>query len=712
MRTSLAKTIPAPWFSAIFALLFSAAQARAAGDLASLVRAYRQSTTPARKAAVQSYAVTHPKEAASARLALGVIAFEQKDYEAAIADLKRVRIPQIADYTAYYLGAARVESKQSDGVSQDLAPVYAAEIRSPLAGPARLLEARALGAGAVAFLREHYAELPQPDGDLALGEAYQAGGDLPHAAEFYQRVFYKYVAGEAAARSAAALLALKDLMGAAYPSPLPQQALQRADLLMQGRQYAIARSEYESLIDQLVGADRDIARVRVGAADLSAGKPGIAAPYLRGLDLLESDADAERLYWLAESYRRMNDDAGMMSAVDQLARRYPKSSWRLKAMISAASRFLVANRPDDYLPLYKTAYEEFPTDGQAGLFHWKVTFQSYFRDRSDAGDLLREHLRNYPFHATSGAALYFLGRHHEQRKEPGAARVIYERLARAFPNQFYAMQARERLRVPEVAAAPASDDAARFLAELKFPDPKPVPAEPTRPTAQRIERSRLLRSAGLADLADSELRYGARNDGQPQLLGMELAASADSAFLGLRAMKAFGGDYLTLPMEQAPRRFWEALFPMPYRRDIEANARLRGVDPFLVAGQIRQESEFNPEARSGANAYGLMQVRPGTGRDAARRAGVPRFSTRLLTQPAANLRLGVYILRSMLDQHGGRIEETLAAYNAGPARAAEWRAWASFREPAEFIETIPFTETRDYVQAVLRNAEVYRRLYR
>ena len=66
----------------------------------------------------------------------------------------------------------------------------------------------------------------------------------------------------------------------------------------------------------------------------------------------------------------------------------------------------------------------------------------------------------------------------------------------------------------------------------------------------------------------------------------------------------------------------------------------------------------------------------------------------------------------MLDAHGGRVEETLAAYNAGPARAAEWRAWATYREPAEFIESIPFTETRDYVQAVLRNAEMYRRLYK
>jgi soluble lytic murein transglycosylase len=66
----------------------------------------------------------------------------------------------------------------------------------------------------------------------------------------------------------------------------------------------------------------------------------------------------------------------------------------------------------------------------------------------------------------------------------------------------------------------------------------------------------------------------------------------------------------------------------------------------------------------------------------------------------------------MLDRQGGSVEETLAAYNAGPNRAAQWRTWANFREPAEFVESIPFTETRDYVQAVLRNAEMYRKLYK
>jgi soluble lytic murein transglycosylase len=95
----------------------------------------------------------------------------------------------------------------------------------------------------------------------------------------------------------------------------------------------------------------------------------------------------------------------------------------------------------------------------------------------------------------------------------------------------------------------------------------------------------------------------------------------------------------------------------------------------------------------------------------ARRNGVRRFRTSMLFQPATNLKLGTGYLRSMLDEWGGKWEQTLASYNAGKTHVEEWVTWNSFQEPAEFVETIPFTETREYVQAVLRNAAIYRRLY-
>jgi soluble lytic murein transglycosylase len=135
------------------------------------------------------------------------------------------------------------------------------------------------------------------------------------------------------------------------------------------------------------------------------------------------------------------------------------------------------------------------------------------------------------------------------------------------------------------------------------------------------------------------------------------------------------------------------------------------VDPYVVAGLIRQESEFNARVVSHANAYGLTQILPSTGRDLSRRVGMRAFTTAMLFDPAVNLRLGTYYLKILLKSFGGRWEDVLAAYNGGGSRVTKWRRFGEFNEQAEFIETIPFDETRDYVQSVLRNAAVYRRLY-
>jgi soluble lytic murein transglycosylase len=698
----------------------SPAAAPASGKLASLVRAWRDAPTPARRTAVAAYASAHSREAsgALAYLALGVGGYEQKDFGAASAALKGLagKLPDIADYVAWHLASARVESNDLTGISKQLSPVHGTVLISPLAARAWVLEARALKvtspADAVRLLRARYAELPQPEGDITLADCYEAARDLPNAADFYQRVYYRYTSGDAATRAAAALLTLKDTMGTAYPAPLPEQVLARAGRLMEAREYAHARAEYQAVLGTLPELQRGQARVRIGAADFLDGNVNAGCTYLRGLGALEPEADAERLYYLVECARRRDDDGEMLAVLKHLAGEHSKSPWRLKALVSAANRFLLVNRPDDYVPLYKAAYEDFPDAPQAGLCHWKVTFQAYLRGRGDATDLLREHLRLYPRHPTAAAALYFLGRTAERAGDPGAARAFYSRFSAGFQNTYYAVVARSRLAAPELSGAASAARAVEFLDAIDWPQARPVPEKSTSITDLRIRRSRLLRTAGLAELADSELRFGARTDAQPALLAMEMAGSADAPHQALRAMKSMAPDYLGLPLAQAPRRFWELLFPLPYKTDLFASAGAAGLDPYLVAGLIRQESEFNPEARSRANALGLTQVRPGTGRSFARTAGLPRYNSRSLFQPAANLRIGTSILRSMLDRNGGSLERTLAAYNAGPNRAAEWLSWNTYREPPEFVESIPFTETRDYVQAVLRNADMYKRLYR
>jgi len=130
-----------------------------------------------------------------------------------------------------------------------------------------------------------------------------------------------------------------------------------------------------------------------------------------------------------------------------------------------------------------------------------------------------------------------------------------------------------------------------------------------------------------------------------------------------------------------------------------------------VASLIRQESEFNPNAVSRANAVGLMQLLPKTGKQVAKEVKLQRYNPSQLYTPAVNLQLGTRYFRGMVDKFGGSFEYALAAYNAGSDRVEEWLGQGKYRDPQEFVESIPFTETREYVQAIMRNASVYKQLY-
>ncbi len=705
---------------ALLALIGEISPCRAQ-DVAALVKAFREGPTRARRTALERFATAHPKDqsGAAAHLALGAVAFDQKDYPSAVFHMSaaQVRLAKLPDYAAYYAASAHAQAKEFPQTLQSLASWKALAVPSPLGPRAVLLEAKALvetgtPAEAIRRLRERYAELPQPDGDLALATAYQAGQDTPNAALYYQRVYYQYPASDAAGNARTALAALRESMGAAFPPATSGQMMERGDRWIAAREYAQAREEFESLTGQLAGLERDQARVRMGEADYLGRNTSAAYRYFQALDLEPSEADAERLYYMAECRRRLNDDEGMLDTVRLLDKQYPQSQWRLKGLVAAANRFVLLNQPDKYTPLFRAAYLGFPTDPQAAYCHWKVAFSAHMGRRKDAQELLREHAERFPDDVKASAAIYFLGRQAEADKDYSGARAYYTRVQELYSNYYYGTLARERLADARLVAAPASPKVAAWMAGLALAAPRAAgDPEPSSLTQQRLERARLLQSFGFQDWAEAELRYGARHDGQPHVIAMELAKTAKVPYIGMRWMKSLVPDYLSQPFDQQPARFWQYLFPLPYQKDLVQNAKLQNIDPYIVAGLIRQESEFNPAAISHKSAYGLTQILPPTGRELARRNGVPKFKTGMLLQPAINLKLGTRYLRGLLDQWGGNWVETLASYNAGKSRVNEWITWDNFREPAEFIETIPFTETREYVQAVLRNAALYKRLY-
>jgi soluble lytic murein transglycosylase len=176
-------------------------------------------------------------------------------------------------------------------------------------------------------------------------------------------------------------------------------------------------------------------------------------------------------------------------------------------------------------------------------------------------------------------------------------------------------------------------------------------------------------------------------------------------------MKHSGISFFALPLDRVPTIYWKLLFPQPYWSDLVADSQKNGLDPYLVASLIRQESEFNAGVVSHANAYGLMQLLPSVGKSMAKKQGMKGFNANALLNPNINLQLGTENLRLVLERFGGQPEYALAAYNAGDVPVRQWMAVGDYKDIAEFVESIPYTETREYVQAILRNREIYRALY-
>jgi soluble lytic murein transglycosylase len=287
------------------------------------------------------------------------------------------------------------------------------------------------------------------------------------------------------------------------------------------------------------------------------------------------------------------------------------------------------------------------------------------------------------------AARFFLASLVDARGDSVGAREQWLELARRDSIGYYGGLARGRVQAPPPRFARDDAPMPRHLgAELRILD--------------------LLDQVGFAGEAQALVAWlVARDDGAEYSLSLARALvdrgrTTHAINLGWRAAR-------TLTLNDA--RVLRAIYPWPLRDVVHAEAEEFGLDPYLLAALIRQESSFDPAARSRAGARGLMQVMPATARQAARRQGLD-WSDQLLRVPDANIHIGASHLATLLRHYRGELVPSLAAYNAGLTPVERWRRrFPEARTPALFVERIPYVETRGYVRAVLRNLEIYRVLY-
>ena len=428
------------------------------------------------------------------------------------------------------------------------------------------------------------------------------------------------------------------------------------------------------------------------------------------------DAEAERLYLLSETQRSTSDEEAVERTLNELRRFGPASPWLEQALLSAGNMYLLKRDYDRAIDYFRELQQRFPNGGHASSAHWKAAWLAFRQLRiEEARQGFEQQIALYPDSAEIPNALYWRARLAEEEGNPAMARAFYQKLSDRFRNYYYAEFGRQRLKGLPGAA---KEDAPHY-ALLDHISPlstagKIAAADPPDDNL-RVERARLLSNGALADMAVRELQAAASKDEEggtwapPEMARVyQDIGRYDRA---IEIMKHSTPNYFAVDLPDLPRPYWEALFPKAYWADLRKYSLLNGLDPYLVASLIRQESEFNALALSRANAVGLMQLLPKTGKTVAKQVKLKRYSAPQLYTPAVNLQLGTRYFKDMVDKYNGQFEYALAAYNAGTDRVADWLGQGHYRDPQEFVESIPFTETREYVQAILRNANVYRQLY-
>jgi soluble lytic murein transglycosylase len=689
----------------------------ASTTLRPMARQLIQDRTPAAYAGVQAYAVRHSKEDAGALawLVIGYARILDRNFAQAIDPLNRAKphAGDFGDYVNYYLGTAYQQSGRLAEAIATLSVFDKAYPESLLIRDAHLVYANALVADGRASeaieLLENDRQPVRADLELALGRAYEADNQPAKALAIFRNLYYTMPLSWEASQVQGDL---DKLAAAAQAKPVSIDARRtRADLLAKGKQFSEAANEYRGLLNEVAPSERVTVQIELAEALRHAGQNKDAKKILDSMPAPTPELNSERLFNLGEIARNANDDDTFLRIVDQLRQEYPTSPWLEQALLSAGNIYLLRRDYDKAIDSYRELQQRFPNGGRASYAHWKAAWLSLRQGRNaEAKKDFEDQIAWYPTSSEVPAALYWRARLAEEDQDEVMARAYYQKLSLRYRNYYYGELARQRLAKIKDDGDPVGYAVLDRVPPLSSSDKITADEVPT--DNLRVQKAELLANGSLIDFAVRELRAAAEDEkGNWAPAEMARLYEDNGRYdMAIETLKHAAPNYFAVDLPYLPRPYWEALFPKPYWTDLKHYASANALDPYLVASLIRQESAFNPNAVSHANAVGLMQLLPKVGRGVAKQEKLKHFSTQQLFTPATNLRLGTRYFRSMVDKFGS-FEYALAAYNAGTDRVQDWMGQAKYRDPQEFVESIPFTETREYVQNILRNANVYRQLY-
>ncbi len=663
------------------------------------------------------------------------------------ADAAMLRIkaeyPEMADYgqsllADYHFGKQRFS--QAAALYQNLAeqnPRSSLAVRAAFRRGQALLLGSACGAAAdalQAFLRENPRSEFAPDAALALAQALLSETRMEEAVQAYRDIWVRYP-GTQAEQDAVKTLAWLSASDLAVEDWTAEEWHERGGNLFRTSQYEKTVEAFRKMLAEEPDSQyRAEALFRTGVSHYYLGKRGEAAIVLEKMvkDYPHDQRVPEALYWTGRAYSRLGDRERSTRTFQKLIASHPGSDWADDALFLTGNVYREANDMKKAGLFYRRLYSEYPDSRFADSSIWWIAWAHY-----NAGDFrkaeaaLQELVSRYPRSFLVNQAWYWQGRIEEKAGNTTKAANSYSRVLKHGPYTYYGHRASERLaaigmpvqsNIDEAAApmpaCPTGEACAEDpLASFEIDDGPPVWTEETRqllaqePSFRKtLELMHLdMRKEAAAELWYLQERIPRRRGA---LIGLskaffDLGDYYRSLILVLRNYER----YLEGQEAATPADLWLLAYPQGYWDSIVSYSRKYGQDPYFIAAVIREESQFQAEALSPAGARGVMQVMPATGEWIAQNIRLPGFDRSKLFEYDTAINLGTWYIAHLMKRFKGDPLLVAAAYNAGPDAVAGWVGRNGPAERDEFVESIPFSETRGYVKKVLRNYAEYRRIY-
>lgn len=549
---------------------------------------------------------------------------------------------------------------------------------------------------------------------LVTAKAYEQIGDSARALAAYRRIYFYTPASAEAAEASTAIPRLNSVLSAANSG----EALTRAQKLFAAKRFSEAYDAYTDAFSRFPNSSTPAGHANRAIAAANARRYPEAAAALSAIPT-SSESRAEAMFNLALSYGRAKQWAQARSTADDLHRTFPNSAWTTRAFVQLGQA--AENNKDDTNAsyFYRAAVNFYPGNAEVTPAQFYIAWAAHeAKNYAEAGRLLTEHLALYAGNNSDfrGKAAYWAARDSERAGNRAWASAIYAALQKRYDANWYGYLAKQRLEdfqkagVAQQTVSEGSKEA-KAIANLETVTVAEETAGPNEDA--HIAKADQLSIVGTDDWGLEELNVAASSAPASPRVNLAIAKifrARNDNVQALNYLKRSYPDYSQMKPEEMRPDEWDIFYPLQFWDIIKQESRARGLDPYQVAGLIRQETVFNPRAVSSARAYGLMQLLVPTALTTARRVGVDRTITMdSLFEPRLNIQLGTAFFKDQIDKYG-RIEYVAAAYNAGPGRVVQWRASLPLQMD-EWQEAVPFRETRLYIQGVVRNTLQYRRLY-